>query len=85
MIDPLHQHLNIVICEDAADAIAKGYDYVARNDAGESIKPIQIEKVVVVRKDTQAGNTTVDFILKDASGQQYVCMITGNLLKLIPC
>ncbi len=80
MTNPLHNTLNIVICQDAADAIAMGYSY-----SGTSIKPIEVKKVVVVRKGTEAGNPTVDFILEDETGQRFVFMVTGNLLKTIPC
>lgn len=85
MTNPLHNHLDIAICADAADACANGYDYAARNKAGESIKPIRVEKVVVVRNGTVAGNASVDFLLEDETGQKFVFMVTGNLLKSIPC
>ena len=73
------QHLNLHICEDADDAIAKGHIY------REGIKPIEIDKVVVVRSGTEAGNSTVDLVLKDQEGNTFVVMVTGNLLKSIPC
>ena len=73
------QHLNLHICKDADDAIAKGYIY------REGIKPIEIDKVVVVRSGTEAGNSTVDLVLKDQEGNTFVVMVTGNLLKSIPC
>lgn len=81
MINPLHNHLDVTICADADDAKAQGFDYAA---AG-TFKPIEVEKVVVVRNGTQAGNATVDFVLKDDSGQRFVFMVTGRLLKSIPC
>lgn len=40
---------------------------------------------MVVRNGTTAGNATVDFLLEDDSGQRFVLMVTGNLLKMIPC
>ena len=73
------QHLNLHICKDADDAIAKGHIY------HEGIKPIEIDKVVVVRSGTEAGNSTVDLVLKDQEGNTFVVMVTGNLLKSIPC
>ena len=48
-------------------------------------KPIEVKEVVVVRRGTEAGRPTVDFVLEDDSGQRFVFMITGNLLKSIPC
>jgi hypothetical protein len=77
----IHNSLDIAICADAADAIAQGFDYAA---AG-SVKPIEVKKVVVVRNGTQAGNATVDFVLEDEAGQRFVFMVTGRLLKSIPC
>ncbi len=85
MTNPIHQHLDIAICADAKDAIARGFDYATREKEGEAIKPIRVKKVVVVRNGTQQGNSTVDFILEDGSGQTFVFMVTGNLLKTIPC
>lgn len=80
-MNAVHQHLKIVICADAADAIVQGYNYAGKDE----FKPIEIDSVVVVRKGTEGGNSTVDFILKDESGQKHVFMVTGNLLKSIPC
>jgi hypothetical protein len=74
------QHLDISICADAADAIAKGHVYRAPET-----KAITIDKVIVIRSGTEAGNSTVDLLLKDEAGNQFVVMVTGNLLKSIPC
>ena len=82
MTNPIHNHLSIAICEDASDAIARGFNWVT---ATPPVKPIEVKQVVVVRKGTQAGNATVDFVLEDESGQRFVFMVTGNLLKTIPC
>lgn len=82
MTNPIHNHLNVAICADAEDAIARGFDWKAATPA---VKPIEVKQVVVVRRGTQAGNATVDFVLEDETGQQFVFMVTGNLLKSIPC
>lgn len=73
------QHLEVVVCQNAEEATQKGYVY------RDGIRPVEIEKVVVVREGTQAGNATVDLILKDEQGNKFVVMVTGNLLKSIPC
>ncbi len=83
MVNAVHQSLDVVICADAEDAIKQGFNYAAA-PAG-SIKPIEVKKVVVVRSGTQQGNSSVDFVLQDESGQQFVFMVTGRLLKSIPC
>lgn len=72
-------HLSVALCVDAEDAVKQGYNY-----GQPEYQAIEIEKVVVVRSGTEEGNPTVDLILKDAKGQKYVVMITGNLLKSIP-
>jgi hypothetical protein len=77
----LMQSLKITVCEDAAEAVAKGYDY--KPEAG--FLPVNIAEVVVVRKGTEQGNPTVDLILEDEKGQKFVVMVTGALLKSIPC
>lgn len=73
------QHLNIHICQNAQEAIDKGHIY--RDD----VKAVEIDKVVVVREGTEGGNSTVDLVLKDQQGNTFVVMVTGNLLKSIPC
>lgn len=82
MVNPLHSHLQVSICDDAQDAIAKGFDWKAAQPA---VKPIEITQVVVVRNGTQTGKPTVDLVLTDDTGQRFVCMLTGVLLKSIPC
>jgi len=72
-------HLDIVLCKNSDEAIEKGFMYRA------PIKAVVIEKVVVVRAGTEEGNSTVDLLLKDQDGNQFVVMLTGNLLKSIPC
>lgn len=76
------QHLNIVVCDDADDAIAKGFDYASK---GSEYKPIEIVQAVVVRNGTVSGKSTVDFVLRDQAGQKHVVMLTGALVKSIPC
>lgn len=82
MVNPLHQHLDITICADAAEAIADGFDWKSITPA---VKPIEVKQVVVVRNGTTAAKSTVDFLLEDDTGQQFVFMVTGALLKAIPC
>ncbi len=74
------QHLKITIVEDVDEAIEKGYNYT---EVG-GFKPIRIAEVVVVRKGTEGGNSTVDLILETETGELYVVMVTGALLKSIP-
>lgn len=73
------QHLNIHICQNGQDAIDKGHIY------HDGVKAVEIDKVVVVREGTEGGNSTVDLVLKDQQGNTFVVMVTGNLLKSIPC
>jgi hypothetical protein len=79
----VNQSLSLTICADADDAKEKGFNYAAA-PKGEYL-PVRIDHVVVVREGTEMKNPTVDFILVDPSGQKYVVMVTGNLLKSIPC
>lgn len=81
MVNPIHNHLTIRICEDAADAIARGYDW----GTNQSVKPIEVKEVIVIRKGTETGKATVDFVLEDETGQRFVFLITGALLRTIPC
>lgn len=72
-------HLDVVVCEDADEAIAQGYIYRS------PIAGVEIEKVVVVKNGTHGNNSTVDLLMRDEHGNQYVVMVTGALLKSIPC
>ncbi len=80
MVNPLTRDLQVTICADAADAIGKGFNWKTID-----VMPIEVKQVVVVRNGTEAGNATVDFLLEDEMGQRFVFMITGRLLKSIPC
>lgn len=81
-MNPIHTHLNVTVCDGADDAIARGYDYTAQATPP---KPIEVKEVVVVRGGMKSGAATVDFVLQDESGQRFVFVVTGNLLKSIPC
>ena len=74
-------NLSVHICADADDAVEKGHSY----SQSEGFKAVEIDKVVVVLKGTVEGNSTVDLVLKDQDGNKFVVMVTGNLLKSIPC
>ena len=76
---PVTTHLTVSVVEDAAQAIAEGHHYEAPQ-----FTSLRIEGAVIVRKGTQEGNSTVDFVLVDETGKKYVVMITGNLLKALP-
>lgn len=82
MVNPITTHLNIAIVQDADDAIKNGYDWSSHEPA---VKPVEVKKVVVVRSGTESGKPTVDFVVEDDNGQRYVFMVTGALLKTIPC
>jgi RNA:NAD 2'-phosphotransferase (TPT1/KptA family) len=73
------QKLEVHICKDAQDSIDRGHIY------RDGIKAIEIDKVVVVRNGTKGNNSTVDIVLKDQQGNTFVVMVTGALLKSIPC
>lgn len=75
------QHsLTTTICADADDAIANGFNYSLPE-----YKACEVKQVVVVKHGTTSGASTVDLIIADETGQKYVVMLTGNLLKSIPC
>lgn len=76
----LHNHLNIAVCKDATDAVSRGFDYKRPG-----YEPIRIVQVVVVENGTEGGNPTVDLVMQDERGQKYVAMVTGRLMKSIPC
>ncbi|GAC1664453.1 MAG: hypothetical protein PVS3B2_00100 [Candidatus Dormibacteraceae bacterium] len=80
MTDPIHRHLSITLCPSVEDAIAQGFNWAEQTD----VKPIEVEKVVVVRGGMESGRASVDFVLRDASGQRYVFMVTRALLQSIP-
>lgn len=79
-MNSIHTALEIKVVEDASDAVKQGFFY--REPVYE---PIKVLKVVVVKNGTESGNPTVDFVCQDKDGQKYVFMMTGALLKMIPC
>jgi hypothetical protein len=76
------QHLSIVLCGSPQEAIDKGYSAL---DKYENAKLVTVKDVVVVKHGTTGGNRTVDFFMEDEEGNKYMFMVTGNLLKSIPC
>lgn len=78
-INPFHLDLNGFMYQDAQEAIDGGHVY------GDEVTPLRVEKVVVVREGTEAGKPTVDFVMTDGNGKKYFFMVTGALLKSIPC
>ncbi len=80
MINPIHKHLSITVCDDADDAIKQGFDWAEQPD----VQPIEIEKVIVVRGGMKPGRASVDFVLRDAEGKRHVFMVTRALLQSIP-
>ena len=73
-------HLDISVCQDAEEAQARGFIY-----RQPEFKAIEIERVVVVRNGTEEGNSTVDLVLVNELGEKFVVMLTGRLIKSIPC
>lgn len=77
----IHNDLKVTICKDASDAMRQGFFY--REPV---YKSMVIERVVVVQNGTESGKPTVDLVMMDpATGQKYVAMVTGALIKAIPC
>lgn len=74
--------LAVVVCSDARDAAMKGFDWAAAPDI---YSAATIEQVVVVRKGTESGKPTVDLLIRTNDGKQHVVMLTGALIKMIPC
>lgn len=79
MVNPLTQHLAIAICSDSAEAVARGFHWAA----DPAVKPIEVKQAVVVLDATEGGNSSVDFVLEDETGQRFVFLITANLLRTL--
>ena len=73
------QMLKVEIYDDAAAATKAGRVY------REGYTALVFHTAVIVRQGTIEGGSTVDLILEDAEGKQYAAIITGKLLKTIPC
>lgn len=72
--------LKCLVFENGEHATAHGFHY-AGNPA---VTPVEIVSVVVVRDGTVAGKPTVDLLMEDQDGRQYVVMLTAKLLGGIP-
>ena len=78
MTNPLVSTLKVTVCKDASDATRQGFFY-----RPPIYKPIEVKQVVVVQNGMESGNPSVDFVLEDETGQKYVFMIGGKLLRSI--
>lgn len=77
-ITGINTHLTLTICDDAQDAIDKGFDY---NKWEKAPTPLNIETAVVVRKGMQSGAATYDLLLVDSNGNKFVTLISAGLMK----
>lgn len=77
-ITGLHNSLDVSVVKDAKEATRNGFFY-----RPPIYKPVQVIKVVVVADGTESHKSTVDFILEDETGQKFVFMLTGKLLRSI--
>ena len=66
-------HLNIKVVDSPEDAPHYNRDMV-------DVRAATITQVIVVKKGTVEGRSTVDFQFTDQQGAQYVAMITGTLI-----
>lgn len=73
----IHNHVEVTVCKDADDAIAKGFVYRP------PFKPLKITKLVVVQDGTEGHHPTVDFLCEDQDVNPYAFAITGNLLLML--
>lgn len=71
--------VQIAICEDSKDAIAQGYDY-----RGTRKIPVQLDKIVLVSDGTEGGHSTLDLLLTDEEGNEYVCLTKGSFFSVLP-
>ncbi len=53
------------------------------NKDGKGFKAASLVKAIIVRNGTKDENDTVDLQFKDESGQKYICMTTGKILKML--
>jgi hypothetical protein len=75
----LNQSLLVKISHNGQTAAAEGHDYNVLN-----IIPLKIKHVVIVQEGTVAGKPTVDIVLVDEAGNEYVTMLTAALLTTLP-
>jgi len=75
----LTRAITITIYKDSQEAADEGCVYSESN-----FKSVVLKQVVVVKKGTEAGNSTVDLILEDEEGNKYVTLVTSRILKSIP-
>ena len=71
--------LDIQIC----DSYNEAPDYKNGTRGGEGFKGASLQKSVIVRNGTKAGNDTVDLQFIDENGNKFVAMITAVLLKTV--
>jgi hypothetical protein len=79
-VSAVNMSLSVLMFDTGEDAAAADYDYKAwpKMPAG-----VGIERAIIVRNGTTDGNATADLIMVDDKGNQYVTMITANLLGML--
>lgn len=69
----------VALCKDAEDACRQGYDY-----KGTKKIPVQLDKIVVVQNGTVGGHSTLDLLLSDEDGNEYVALTKGSFFRTLP-
>lgn len=64
--------------KNANEAIEHGWD---QNGHYKDTKPLELSQAVIVQDGTVQHNPTVDLVLRDVDGNQYVAMVKASYIK----
>ena len=70
-------HLKVTVCKDVQDAVDKGYEY-------SSHRGLHLKEFVIVHGGMASGLPSVDIILEDDDGNEYVTVTSAAILKAVP-
>lgn len=77
-ISGTQNELRITVCESSSDAVRRGYLYRPPIHL-----PLRVNECVIVHGGMESGADTVDFVCEAASGQKFIFMLSGNLIKTL--
>lgn len=71
----LTDNIKMIVAESVKDAP----NYTGNTE----FKPVKLEKGIIVKNGTVAGNCTVDIQMTDQDGNKFVALVTGNLIGMM--
>ena len=76
-MNPITNSIDVIVCRDADHATELGHIYTPPK----KFTSVRIIRAVVIQNGMVSGKPSVDLVMRDASGNEYVAMLGAELLK----